>query len=202
MRHPFGTLRKPANILGYRFGRMIVILLCAYASNGESVMGKRFRVPRVSGRIAIGAVSAIAIGGAIAYGVAPSSADPGPQPVPTQTISFTADGPTPSSLDVPSGTEIIFANDVDPSANSPVVGQVSGAVKSVTVTITGVSQHDFTLQPGERANVGPYFAGATPLVLHYRSTYNSTLVAGLVPGPQGVEPGTLTIDPPAGSSGS
>lgn len=165
-------------------------------------MGKRFRIPRVSGRIAIGVVATIAVGGAIAYGVAPSSADPGPQQTPTRTVSFTADGPSPSSLEVPSGTNVVFANDVDPSANSPVIGQVSGAIKSVTVTITGATQQSFTLQPGERANVGPYFAGATPLVLHYRSTYNSTLVAGLVPGPQGVEPGTLTIDPPAGNSGS
>lgn len=165
-------------------------------------MDKRFRVPRVSGRIAIGVITTIAVGGAIAYGVAPSSADTGSRPIPTKTISFTADGPSPSTLEIPSGTEVIFANDVDPAASQPVIGRVSGAIRSVTITITGATQRAFTLQPGERANVGPYFAGATPLVLHYRSTYNSTLVAGLVPGPQGVEPGTLTIDPPADSSGS
>jgi len=162
---------------------------------------KRFGLPRVSRRVGIGLVAAAAIGGGIAYGVAPSGA--APDPTPTATISFTNDGPSPASLEVPSGTEVIFANDVDPNAGSA-LGTVSGTIKSVSITINGVTQKEFTLAPGQRANVGPYFAGSAPVVLSYRSTYDSTLVAGLVPGPQTGKPGTLTIDaaPPVQSNGA
>ncbi|HEX3813288.1 MAG TPA: hypothetical protein VHX59_10640 [Mycobacteriales bacterium] len=87
----------------------------------------------------------------------------------------------------------MFENDVDPAAATPILGTVTGAVKTVTVTVSGVTQKPFSLAPGQKVTVGPYFSGDKPVVLHYTSAYNSKMVAGLLPGPSSTERGTLTV---------
>jgi hypothetical protein len=149
------------------------------------------RVPRVSRRTALGVVAVAAVGAGVAWGVAPSSA--APQPAATPKISFTGNGATPSSLSIRYGQKVVFENDVDPSANVPVLGTVTGALKSVTITVSGATQKPFTLAPGQQATVGPYFSGNQPVVVHYTSNYNSTMVAGLLPGPKATKAGTLTV---------
>jgi hypothetical protein len=151
-----------------------------------------FHVPRVSRRTGIGAVAVAAIGAGVAWGVAPSSAAPQPAST-TPTISFTGSGATPSSIVVRYGAKVVFENDVDPSASTPVLGTVSGVIKSVTVTVKGVTQKPFTLAPGQKVTVGPYFSGNQPVVLRYSAGYSSKMVAGLLPGPSSTQNGTLTI---------
>lgn len=150
-----------------------------------------FHVPRVSRRTAVGVVAVAAVGAGVAWGVAPSGA--APQPTSNPTISFSGNGATPSSLVVKYGAKVVFKNDVDPNANTPILGTVTGAIKSVSITVTGVTQKPFTLAPGQTATVGPYFSGSSPVVLHYTAGYASKMVAGLLPGPSANQHGTLTI---------
>jgi len=113
----------------------------------------------------------------------------------TATVSFTGDGASPSTTTLQYGGRVVFSNDVDPNQNVPVLGTVSGAVKTVTVTVAGATQAPFTLAPGQTATVGPYLSAATPLVIHFRATYKSTMVAGLVPGSSAAKSGTITVLP-------
>jgi len=152
------------------------------------------RVPRVSRRTALGVVAVAAVGAGVAWGVAPSSAAPHPAAAAaTPKISFTGSGATPSSMSIRYGQKVVFENDVDPNANVPVLGTVTGALKSVTITVSGATQKPFTLAPGQKATVGPYFSGNQPVVIHYTSNYDSTMVAGLLPGPKATKAGTLTV---------
>ncbi len=152
------------------------------------------RVPRLSRRTALGVVAVAAVGAGVAWGVAPSGAAPQPAAASaTPKIAFTGSGATPSSLSIRYGQKVVFENDIDPTAKTPVLGTVTGALNTVTVTVSGATQKPFTLAPGQKATVGPYFSGNQKVVIRYRSNYDSKLVAGLVPGPSATKSGTLTV---------
>ncbi|HVX43006.1 MAG TPA: hypothetical protein VHC49_03950 [Mycobacteriales bacterium] len=111
----------------------------------------------------------------------------------THTITFTGDGPSPANVRIHDGDRIEFRNDVDPSAGVPVLGPATGALSSVSVTVSGATSGSFTLERGKSAVVGPYHSGTKDLVADYDSTYSSRLVLGALPGPSEQTGGTVTV---------
>src|SRR5579875_1405264 len=86
-----------------------------------------------------------------------------------------------------SGDSIRFVNDTHPSLVS---------VESVSVTISGATQHAFTLPAGAAATVGPYTGTPAPgQPIRYTATYHAALVNGLVPAGSHQESGTITVEP-------
>lgn len=82
----------------------------------------------------LGMATAIAVPtGATAFLVAgPASATD-----PTVQVTFTAKGVDQQNLTIKPGTDVVFANDVDPSQGVPILGTVTGLVRSVSITVTG-----------------------------------------------------------------
>lgn len=119
----------------------------------------------------LGMATAIAVPtGATAFLVAgPASATD-----PTAHVTFTAKGVVQQDLTIKPGTDVVFANDVDPSQGVPILGTVTGLVRSVSITVTGATQKPFELQRNQEATVPAYTSGSKPFVIHYSATYQAT----------------------------
>ncbi|HVX43005.1 MAG TPA: hypothetical protein VHC49_03945 [Mycobacteriales bacterium] len=115
----------------------------------------------------------------------------------THQVSFTGDGPSPATIRIADGDSIDFSNDVDPSARVPVIGLVTGVLADVSVTISGATVGDFTLDRAQSGTAGPYHTGGTERTVPYTVTYTSRYVVGLLPGPSRTLHGTIVIEPPA-----
>lgn len=166
--------------------RRMTLMSAGPAPGGAGEAGTARRTVRR--RLGIGVAAAAIVGGVVAWQAAPSSATPS-----THTITFTNSGVSPTSVTIRSGDSLQFKNNVDPTASIPVLGTATGALRSVTVTVSGAAQQRFTVQRGQQIKVGPYWAGNTQLVIKYSATYNTTLVAGLLAGPSSTSSGSITV---------
>lgn len=139
----------------------------------------------------IGIAAAIAVPtGATAFLVA----GPAGATDPTAHVSFTADGVAQKSLTIKPGTDVVFSNDIDPSQGVPVLGLVTGLVRSVSVTVTGATQQPFTLQRNQQATVPAYTSGSKPFVINYSATYKAKDLLFDDPNTKTVQ-GTITVTP-------
>ncbi|HEX5495540.1 MAG TPA: hypothetical protein VFX70_13305 [Mycobacteriales bacterium] len=123
------------------------------------------------------------------------SGDPASAAAHTVTVSFTADGPSPASVTIEPGDQVVYRNTVDPNAGS-VLGVVTGAVKSVAVTVEDAAQSPFSLDPGQSRALT--YSNAVRAV--YTATYHPTMVLGLLPARDATTTGTVLVRAVSGGS--
>lgn len=131
-------------------------------------------------RLGSGAAVAALAGGAIILGGA------GPSAAVDQTVVFGNSGATPSAVTISAGDSVTFTNAVDPALPVSVLGPVTDALASVTVTVDGTD-----LATGESTTVS--YDTSQPVT----GNYTSMLAGGLVQGPAGTATVTITVQPVA-----
>lgn len=105
----------------------------------------------------------------------------------TVTVSFTADGPSPSSVTISPGDTIVYRNDVDPQGGG-LLNAVGGVIQSVTVTVTNAAQSPFDLRPGQSRSL----TYTQPVATTYVGTYQPKLL-GLLPGKAVTTTGKVSV---------
>jgi hypothetical protein len=114
------------------------------------------------------------------------------------TIAFKAKGidaggkTNATSVSIAPGTDVVFVNKIDPTQSVPVLGGLTGALHSVSVTVSGATQKAFTVARGQQQTVSGYSSGSTPFVIHFNAVYQATDLLG---GKTKAQPyrGTITV---------
>lgn len=136
--------------------------------------GTNSGVPRAASRIGSGALVAAVIGSGV-LGLA-GAADAA---APTATITFTAQGinaGSGKSITIKPGTDVVFVNKIDPTQSVVLLGNVTGLLRSVSVTVSGATQRAFTVGRNEQRTVSGYNSGSKPFVITYHVAYEATNV--------------------------
>jgi len=134
----------------------------------------------------VGTAVLLGLGGLIGLAPPAVAADP------TATVSFTNDGVADKSITIQPGTDVVFSNDIDPTQTVPILGGLTGALHSVSVTVTGATQNSFTLKRGQEATVSSYTSGSKPFVIHFTGTYAAANLG--IPDPNEHQyDGTITV---------
>ncbi len=108
----------------------------------------------------------------------------------TAVVHFTANGiqigdhKGQTSVTIAPGSDVVFSNDIDPSQSVPVIGALSGTLRSVTVTVTGATQQQFTVERNQERVVPGYSSGSKPFVVNFSATYQGHALLGLATDPQ------------------
>lgn len=157
-------------------------------------------VPRAARRIGAVAAAAAAIGIGV-VGLTSHSAGAAS----TAVVHFTANGievgdhEGQTSVAIAPGSDVVFSNDIDPSQKVAVLGTVTGLLKSVTVTVTGATQQQFTVGRNQERVVSGYSSGSKPFVVDFSATYQAQTLLG--PGSKSAPMnGTITVAATPGKS--